>query len=513
MKLTIDQRWDLIDKIAKQTVTFGEYRHTLKDAIGELTIKPLTGIPIAIAVMYAFWSIFGSFAGTLFTDGFMVKLFDGHFLPWMQDVFPGAGGWLYYIIVGDPLADNSFEAFGMLTSGLFVAIGVVLPAIFIFYLMLALLEDIGYMPRLAVLIDTVLHKIGLHGYAIVPTILSLGCNVPGVTATRILETKKQRFIMMTLLAIFIPCGAQIGIMEEVIPDTMGWVLLYLITGYFIFGYILNKIVPGKSPEFLIDVPPYRKPMISNLSKKVWGRIAGFFKVALPFVLLGCGIVNVLYLADEVDDKFNHHRTSQHENPRYSEDDEERNIKQYGGEEGEDYIHIVLGRHGSPTFAVFDRRLMKIDTYPVYKIKASGIDESYTEIINKLALIPPLPENVDITIMGIDTGYTEPTAIVIMYEKKGIIRIHARIRLTKVEYHIQEKLIDLVNDFEHVFTVEDNVLNGGFGATLEINSTMKITKIALPNQFIEHGAVDELYKRYNMDAVSIANTVISNIEGR
>ena len=294
MKLTIDQRWDLIDKIAKQTVTFGEYRHTLKDAIGELTIKPFTGIPIAIAVMYAFWSVFGSFAGTLFTDGFMVKLFDGHFLPWMQDVFPGAGGWLYYIIVGNPLADNSFEAFGMLTSGLFVAIGVVLPAIFIFYLMLALLEDIGYMPRLAVLIDTVLHRIGLHGYAIVPTILSLGCNVPGVTATRILETKKQRFIMMTLLAIFIPCGAQIGIMQDVVPGLMGWILLYLIIGYFIFGYILNKIVPGKAPEFLIDVPPYRRPMLSNIGKKVGGRVRGFFMVAIPFVLIGCALVGILY---------------------------------------------------------------------------------------------------------------------------------------------------------------------------------------------------------------------------
>jgi ferrous iron transport protein B len=76
---------------------------------------------------------------------------------------------------------------------------------------------------------------------------------------------------------------------------MGWILLYLIIGYFIFGYILNKIVPGKSPEFLIDVPPYRRPMLGNIGKKVWGRIAGFFKVAIPFVLLGCAVVSVLYL--------------------------------------------------------------------------------------------------------------------------------------------------------------------------------------------------------------------------
>ncbi|MEA3431829.1 MAG: nucleoside recognition domain-containing protein, partial [candidate division WOR-3 bacterium] len=296
MKLTVDKRWNLIERISGKTVTFDKYRHTLKDAIGELTVKPLMGIPVAIAVLYGFWSVFCSFAGTLCTDGFLVKLFDVYWLPWIQTNFPGKGSWLYYVLVGDPLADNCFEAFGVLTSGLFVPFGVVLPAVFIFYLMLTLLEDIGYMPRLAVLIDTVLHKIGLHGYAIVPTILSLGCNVPAVTATRILETRKQRFIMMTLLAIFIPCGAQLGIMEEVIPDTIGLVFLYLLLGYFIFGFVLNKVIPGRCPEILIDVPPYQMPTRRNVGRKVWMRTSGFLKTAVPFVLLGCLLINVLYLA-------------------------------------------------------------------------------------------------------------------------------------------------------------------------------------------------------------------------
>jgi len=300
MTLTADERWNLIEKISNKVVTFGKFKHTLKDALGELTVKPLTGIPIAITVLYGFWSVFSSFAGTLCTDGFFVKLFDGHFLPWVQSVFPGVGGWFYYIFVGDPAADNCFEAFGVLTSGLFVAMGVVLPAIFIFYLMMALLEDVGYMPRLAVLVDTIFHRIGLHGYAIVPSILALGCNVPAVTATRILETKKQRFIMMTLLAIFIPCGAQLGIMQEVIPESIGIVLLYLIFGYFIFGFILNKLVPGKSPEILIDVPPYQKPMWNNIARKLRMRLGGFLKTAVPFVLLGCVIVNILYLAGTID---------------------------------------------------------------------------------------------------------------------------------------------------------------------------------------------------------------------
>jgi len=300
MTLTADERWGLIEKISNKVVTFGKFEHTLKDALGELTVKPLTGIPIAIAILYGFWSVFCSFAGTLFTDGFFVKLFDEHFLPWMQSIFPGKGGWFYYIFVGDPLADNCFEAFGVLTSGLFVAIGVVLPAIFIFYLMMALLEDVGYMPRMAVLIDTIFHKIGLHGYAIVPSILALGCNVPAVTATRILETKKQRFMMMTLLAIFIPCGAQLGIMQEVIPGSIGIVLLYLIFGYFIFGFILNKLTPGKSPEILIDVPPYQKPLWNNITRKLRMRLGGFLKTAVPFVLFGCAIINILYLTGTID---------------------------------------------------------------------------------------------------------------------------------------------------------------------------------------------------------------------
>ena len=298
--LSSEERWDLIEKIAKKVVKLGKYKYKLKDAIGEITVRPLSGIPIAIAILYGFWSIFGSFAGTLCTDGFLVKLFDGHWLPFMQKIFSSAPHWIYYLLVGDPKADNCFEAFGALTSGLFVPFGVVLPAIFIFYLMITLLEDIGYMPRLAVLVDTVLHKIGLHGFAIVPSILALGCNVPAVAATRVLETKKQRFMMMALLGIFIPCGAQIGIMQQVVPHSVGWIMLYLLLGYFVFGFILNKVIPGRSPEILIDIPPYQMPTRRNIMRKVKMRVGGFLKVAVPFVILGCIVIGILYIAGIMD---------------------------------------------------------------------------------------------------------------------------------------------------------------------------------------------------------------------
>jgi ferrous iron transport protein B len=300
VELTIDQRWDLVEKISKETVEVGTYEPSLKDALADVTVRPATGIPFAIAVIYGFWAFFCEFAGTLFTDGFFCKIFDGHWLPWLQGVFAGAPAWVFNIFVGDPLADNCFEAFGVLSSGIFVAIGVVLPAIVAFYLIFAILEDVGYMPRLAVLVDTLLHKIGLHGYAIVPTILSLGCNVPGVTAVRPLETRKQRFLAIVLLSVFVPCGAQIGIMEGMIPSLIGWVFLALVIGYFGVGWIINKIVPGESPEILMDVPPYQMPTARNIWMKLWTRTSKFLTVAVPFVLLGCVIVAVLYITGAMD---------------------------------------------------------------------------------------------------------------------------------------------------------------------------------------------------------------------
>lgn len=297
--LSVDERWKLVDEIFEEVVQRGEYKHTLKDVISDLSVRPLTGIPLAIAVLFGFWAFFGAFAG-FFTDGFAVPAFDEHFLLWIQGTWPAEGSWHYAIFVGEPGVGSCFEAFGVLTSGLFVAIGVVLPAIAAFYLILTILEDTGYLPRLAVLVDTIFHRIGLHGFAIVPTILSLGCNVPAVSATRILETRKQRFMMMTLLAVFIPCGAQLGVMNELIPEYAGLILIFLFFGYFTMGAVLDRLTPGKSPEILVDVPPYRSPTKKSVGTKTWSRIAQFVKIAIPAVLGGIIAVNILYLTGVID---------------------------------------------------------------------------------------------------------------------------------------------------------------------------------------------------------------------
>jgi len=156
--------------------------------------------------------------------------------------------------------------------------------------------------------------------------------------------------------------------------------------------------------------------------------------------------NVLYYTDEMDDDFTKHRISAHQNPRYTEEDEARNLEKYGGVDGQDYIHHVLGRHGTPVFAVFDRTLMSIVEYPVYKIKIDGIKiTDVSEIYSKISNVPPIEKRHDYVIMGIDLGYTDPTAIHILYNSGGTIKYHARIQLTKVPYPLQKQVISFIDE--------------------------------------------------------------------
>ncbi|MEJ2740557.1 MAG: nucleoside recognition domain-containing protein, partial [Dehalococcoidia bacterium] len=166
------------------------------------------------------------------------------------------------------------------------------------------LEDIGYLPRLAVLMDTVLHRVGLHGFAIIPTVLGMGCNVPAVLATRSLESYKQRFIASTLISIAVPCASlQAMIIGLVGQKGMKYVALVygvLFLSWVLIGLILNRFVKGFNPELLLEIPHIRMPPLSIIAKKLWMRILGFLKEALPIVLAAILVVNLLYIAGVFD---------------------------------------------------------------------------------------------------------------------------------------------------------------------------------------------------------------------
>lgn len=296
--IMLKARFGQAGALASQVQKIGHRHPTFWEKLGDATVKPLTGLPIAVGILWGIFKIFITIAGFI-TDGLMVPFFEGPYDKfvrfWVERAF--SEGFIRDLLIGVPGA-GYLESFGLLTTGIFVPIGIVLPALLVFYILLTLLEDIGYLPRLAVLVDTIFHRLGLHGYSIVPVVLALGCNIPGVMASRILPTKRQRFIMLTMLGISIPCMAQTAVVLSIIgPFGLGWVILIyliLLSLFIITGSLLNKWLKGETPEIAIEIPPYRLPRISNLLMKTWLRMEQFLLGAIPWVLMGIFIVNILY---------------------------------------------------------------------------------------------------------------------------------------------------------------------------------------------------------------------------
>jgi hypothetical protein len=157
--------------------------------------------------------------------------------------------------------------------------------------------------------------------------------------------------------------------------------------------------------------------------------------------------NVLYHTDRENDAYTKHRISSFQNPRFTDEDEERAVQQYGGRDSEEYAHAVLGEHGSPIFSVFDRRLFEFESYPTYKLNINGIKlgKDINKYYEKISLIPSLPKSTFGVLVGVDLGYTDPTAIVIFaIGSNNRMRIHARVQLDKVSYNIQDKIIDMID---------------------------------------------------------------------
>ena len=292
-------RWIEIGSIIGKIEQVEHRHHSFRDRISDLTIKPHTGIPIAIGIIFcAFWFV------RLIGENLITYIFDPIFENLYLPIIMRFSEWLnpglvHTLLIGEYGVEIDFvESLGILTTGLYVPIVMVLPYIVSFYFTLSLLEDTGYLPRLATLVDKIFHKLGMHGHGIIPMFLGLGCNVPGALSTRTLETRKQRFISATLLAICVPCMAQMAMVFGALGTYglyyIGLVFLTLIILYIVIGLILNRFIKGESPEIFLEIPPYRRPSFKTTFKKTWMRIRWFAKEAIPYLFIGVLIINVLY---------------------------------------------------------------------------------------------------------------------------------------------------------------------------------------------------------------------------
>ncbi len=302
-----EERWHLIGHIVEQ-VQQVEHRHpTLGQELSHATVHPVIGPIIALAVLAAAFEVV-RFIGEGLIGYVAEPLFERFWLPVMMrlSALLGGGGLVHDLLIGQ-LVDGAVEfgeSFGVLTTGLYIPLAAVLPYVFAFYLALGVLEDSGYLPRLGVLVDTVMHRLGLHGLSAVPMLMGLGCNVPGALALRVMETRKERFIGATLLAICVPCMAQLAMIAGLLGGygVLGFapVLGTLFLLWVGLGMLMKRFVHGETPEILVDIPPYRWPYWRALLKKLWMRMRGFLREAVPYVLLGVVVVNLLYTLGVVD---------------------------------------------------------------------------------------------------------------------------------------------------------------------------------------------------------------------
>ena len=299
---TSDERWLKVGDIVSQVQSLSHRHHRWYERLADASSHRVGGIFIALLVLFAtFW--FVRFIGEGIIGYVAEPLFEGLWTPVLVKLSAvlGTSGFWHDVLIGKLIGGeiNYFQSFGLLSTGLYIPLAAVLPYIVGFYFVLGILEDIGYLPRLAVLMDTIMHRLGLHGYAIIPTILGFGCNVPGIMATRILESRKQRFIAATLISIGVPCAAlQAMIIGLVGEQGLGYVAMVygsLFITWLIIGLILNRTVKGFNPELLVEIPRYRLPPWRVIGEKLWLRVSGFIKEALPIVIGTVLVVNILYI--------------------------------------------------------------------------------------------------------------------------------------------------------------------------------------------------------------------------
>ncbi len=296
-----EERWQAVGRIIESVQHISHRHHTFGERMADASVRPISGGLFALAVLA------GTFFGVRIVSESIIRyvmdpLFQGAWAPVVLRIsgWLGGGGLLHDILVGRVRGDtvDFVESFGLITSGLYVPLAMVLPYIVSFYLALGILEDSGYLPRLAVLVDTLMHRLGLHGYAIIPTMLGLGCNVPGIMASRVLESMRERFIVATLISIAVPCASLQAMIFGLVGERGGrYVLLVYGTLFAVWlglGFILRRAVKGFTPELLIEIPAYRIPSARAVVQTLWTRIRGFIAEAMPVVLGAVLVVNILY---------------------------------------------------------------------------------------------------------------------------------------------------------------------------------------------------------------------------
>ncbi|SFR14815.1 ferrous iron transport protein B [Desulfoscipio geothermicus] len=259
--------------------------------LGHWLIRPVTGIPLLLVTLWLMYELVGVFfAQTVvgYTEGVIMS---GYYEPLVRSLLGRV------MDLHSPAGVIMAGQFGLLTMAVTYLLGLLLPLVLGFYLVLSLLEDSGYLPRIAILMDRVMGYLGLNGQAVIPVVLGFGCVTMAIITTRLLPGRRERRIATFLLALSVPCSAQLAFVAAILGSLgPGYMFLY---GFIIFsimagvGTVLDRLLPGSTAPLLLDLPSMRIPRPGNVLLKTWTRTFGFIKEAFPIFLGGALLLSLL----------------------------------------------------------------------------------------------------------------------------------------------------------------------------------------------------------------------------
>lgn len=256
-------------------------------ALGRWSMHPFYGIPILVTVLFLVYQFVGVLGAGIAVDFLEDRVFGVYLNPWIARIVDVVLPVPFFkeLLVGE---------YGIVTMALTYAIAIVLPIVGFFFIAFGILEDSGYLPRLAVMVNRLFNLMGLNGKAVLPMILGFGCDTMATLTTRILETRKERILVTLLLALGIPCSAQLGVILGMVAGlsykaTAIWVGT-VVGVMFLVGYLSSKIIPGSPSDFILELPPIRIPQFVNILVKTIARVEWYLKEAVPLFILGTVIL-------------------------------------------------------------------------------------------------------------------------------------------------------------------------------------------------------------------------------
>jgi len=292
------KRRQRVDFIIENVVTETTKGASFSTKLGMYLLKPVTGIPLFLVTLWIMFKFIGVFIAQTVVGITEETIMQGIYEPFIVSLvsrFISEQSFIGKLLIGE---------FGLLTMTPVYVFGLLLPLVVGFYLLLSILEDSGYLPRIAALVDRFMTKLGLNGRAIIPIILGFGCITMATITTRLLGSKRERIIATVLLGLTIPCSAQLGvIMGLLLSLGLKYIMIYtlvIVRVFVLTGVLLNKVMPGQSTDLLIDLPPVRIPRAINVMKKTFAKSKTFIVEATPLFALGAVLITLMQYTGFLD---------------------------------------------------------------------------------------------------------------------------------------------------------------------------------------------------------------------